>query len=81
MCSSDLGHLHSWETADPQAAVGRFGDRTGHGPRRQSDHQPGLGCVMSHPLSAARGDSKPGAVPGAQGGWGWAWPWAVEEMP
>lgn len=27
------------------------------------------------------GDSKPGAMLGAQGGWGWAWLWAVKEMP
>ena len=56
------------QTADPQAAGGCFGDRTGHGPTCRSDYQPGFGSVTSHPLSAAGGDSKPGA---ALGGPGW----------
>ena len=43
------------QTADPQAAGGCFGDRTGHG------------AVTSHPLSAAGGDSKPGAAVGDPG--------------
>lgn len=56
------------QTADPQAAGGCFGDLTGHGPTHRSDSQPGFGCITSHPLSAAGGDSKPGA---ALGGPGW----------
>lgn len=63
-----LGLSFRLQTADPQAAVGCFGDLTGHGPTRWPDHQPGFGGVTSHPLSAAGGDSKPAA---ALGGPGW----------